>query len=398
MATTGRMSSPRKTRVLYILDGFPDPQAGTEGQFWLLLRSLDRARFDPAILLLRPSDFLAAHAGDVPIEVLHVDRLRSLRALRRVAGAAIRARLAGTDIAHLFFNDVSLLFPILLRPLGIPTIVSRRDLGFWHTPGVLRVLRANAPFATAVIANCEAVREAVIQAEGFRPSKVHVIYNGVTRSPPPPRPEMPLELPTRCRLLVAVANLRPLKRMADAIRALALVSRQIEDVHLLIVGEDRPGIEQSSHRAELEGLAHESGVADRVHFAGKILDPMPLISAAEVCLLCSQTEGLSNVLVEYMFGGRPTVCTDVGGSRELIQDGETGYVVPVGAVEPMAERLVQLLSDPQRARRFGAAALERVNELFAPHVMVDRHEQLYTKLTQGHRGGGVLARTQGEAH
>ncbi len=370
-------------RLLFILDDFPDPGSGTEGQFWLLLHGLDRARVEPAVALLRPSAFLQRELRGIPLRVLNIHRLRSIRGLWRIAAAAWWARQAGFQVAHIFFNDSAIVFPPLLKLLGLKVIVSRRDLGFWYTPGNLRVLRFAATFVDCVIANCEAVRAATVGAEGYSRERVQVIYNGISREISPARAAQRGDygVPEGVPLIVLVANLRPLKRIGDAVRALACTQGPVGITpHLLIVGEDREGINGESHRAELEGIGREVGVFDRLHFAGKMPDPMPVISLADACVLCSETEGLSNVVIEYMLAGKGVVCTSVGGNPELVLEGQTGRLVPVGDVARLASALTDLLSDPPRARQWGEAARQRALDLFAPSVMIERHQQLYEAL------------------
>ncbi len=379
------MSGQAPLRLLFILDDFPDPGAGTEGQFWLLLRGLDPARVKPAVVLLRPSAFLQRKLGDIPLRVVNVQRLRSLRGLWRIAATAWWARRAGFQVAHIYFNDSAMVFPPVLKLLGIKVIVSRRDLGFWYTAGNLRVLRIAAKFVDCVIANCEAVRQVTLRSEGYPAERVQVIYNGIGR------PIVPLAVgrrqdygvPEDVPLIVLVANLRPLKRVGDVVRALAGVFGPGRVApHLLVVGEDREGVTGESHRAELERIGSELGVSNCLHFAGKMADPMPVIALADVCVLCSETEGLSNVVVEYMLAGKPVVCTVVGGNPELVLEGQTGRLVPVGDVARLAAALTEVLGDPGRARLWGDVARQRALELFAPAVMIERHQQLYEALAR----------------
>jgi len=377
------MSARNPLRLLFILDDFPDPGAGTEGQFWLLLLGLDRSRVKPAVVLLRPSAFLQRELGDIPLRVVNASRLRSLRGLWRIAATAWWARRAGYQVAHIFFNDSAMVFPPLLKLLGIKVIVSRRDLGFWYTAGNLRVLRIAAKFVDCVVANCEAVRRVVIEREGYPPDRVRVIYNGA-RQPVAPRMgcrRQDYDVPEDAPLIVLVANLRPLKRVGDAVRALSLVRPAATTApHLLIVGEDRAGVDGESHRAELEHTGRELGLSDRLHFVGKMSDPTPVIALADVCVLCSETEGLSNVVIEYMMAGKPVVCTAVGGNPELILEGQTGRLVPVGDVPRLAAALAEVIGDPAQARLWGDRARRRVLELCAPTAMIGQHEGLYEEL------------------
>jgi glycosyltransferase involved in cell wall biosynthesis len=382
MATAHRLSSGRKLKLLFILDAFPDPHAGTEGQFWLLFNRLDRSRIEPAILLLRPSPFLSANVKDVPLKVLDVTSVKSPRALWRIAGAVRWAKREGFEVAHIFFNDSAVVFPIPLRLAGLRVIVSRRDLGFWYTSATMPLLRLNARFVNAAVANCNAVKRVAHDKEGIPAQRIHVIYNGIIRgeSGGSASTRERFGLPRDARLIVIVANLRPLKRNADAVRALGALPGELSDVDLVFVGEDRDGDGGDSHRRELEELARSLRVERRIHFTGKLPDPMPIVAEATVCMLCSETEGLSNAVIEYMLAGKPVVCTDVGGNAELVADGHNGFVIRVGDVTAIAAALVRLLADADLARRMGQWSRERALSLFDPQRMLIEHMALYQRL------------------
>jgi L-malate glycosyltransferase len=91
-------------------------------------------------------------------------------------------------------------------------------------------------------------------------------------------------------------------------------------------------------------------------------------------------EGLSNSILEYMAAARPVVATDVGGARDAIVEGETGYIVPPEDDEAMARRIVSLLREPERARTMGESGLRVVKEKFSCEAQVDRLENLYEEL------------------
>jgi glycosyltransferase involved in cell wall biosynthesis len=183
--------------------------------------------------------------------------------------------------------------------------------------------------------------------------------------------------------LVVVSNLRPLKRIGDTIRAL----HRLHDAHplayLVIVGEDRADGGRS-HREELAQLAASLGIAHHVRFAGKVPDPMPIIEAADVCLLTSETEGLSNAVVEYMVAGKPVVCSRVGGNVELIEHDRNGFVVEVGDVAAISQAVNDLLERDALREKFGQSSRERARRLFDPAGMVARHQALYEETAGVH--------------
>ena len=382
-ARTGARRELMKRKILFVLDSFPGPTGGTESQFWLLLNGLDRSRYEPSIVLLRDSPFLAQHARGVPLKVLDVPRLASLSALLRIVRFAAWARREGFALAHIFFNDSAVALPLPLRLAGLPVIVSRRDLGFWYTRGILMALRMQARFVAAVVANSRAVREVVTRCEGIDADRIHVIHNGLKRRAVSAdvRTRAAHGIPEGVPLVVVVANLRPLKRVADVVRALAaLASRHSLPAHLLVVGEDREGEAGPSHRLELETLAGELGVADRLHFAGQLDDPMPAIALADACVLASDTEGLSNAIIEYMEGGKPVVASAVGGNGELVEHGTTGYLFAARDVDALVEALGRVLGNHALAATLGAAGAQRARRLFSAEALIERHQALYDEL------------------
>jgi len=371
-----------RTKVLFVLDEFPGPYAGTETQFWLLVNGLDRRRFAPSILLLRESSYLREHAGDIPVHVIDVLRLKSVSGLVRIVQAARWARRQGFRIAHIFLNDAALAFPLPLAMLGIKVIVSRRDLGFWYSRMNLPILRLQAKFVSAVVANSRAVADVVTQAEGFAAAAVRVIYNGLARSASlTMMTRTALGVPESAAVVVVVANLRPLKRVGDVVSAIGNLAAQGElKVHLLLVGDDRPGDSGVSHQQELRALAEQVGVAEQVHFLGMMPDPMPVIALSDVCVLASDTEGLSNVIIEYMSAGKPVVATDVGGNSELIVEGATGYLIKPRDVAALERALSNLLRNPTIAAQLGSAGRTRTESVFAARAMIAQHESLYREL------------------
>jgi glycosyltransferase involved in cell wall biosynthesis len=375
--------------IVFILDSFSGASAGTESQLLLLLRELDRSRFEPRVALLRGPDLLSEHLRDVPVEILDIWQIRSLSSWLRAWRYARRFRKDGVRVAQIFFNDASVLFPLPLRLAGIRVAIARRDLGFWYTPGLLKLLRFSGRFVDAVVCNARAVQDVVIAEERIPAERALVIHNGIVREVV----EMDREdwrrqmgLPTQALLLAIVANLRPLKRFDTAVRAIARLSDCKPAPHLVIAGADRRGDKGASHQAEIEALAQELGVLERVHFIGAVSDPMPVLVGCDAALLCSETEGLSNSVIEYMLAGKPVLCTPVGGNSELVEEGETGYFFEVGDDAGLAAKLRLLLENPALARTIGERAAVSARARFGVRRMVSSYAALYERLGATARG------------
>lgn len=372
-------------RVLFLLDNFPGPTAGTEAQFWLLYRALPPDRYRPRVVTLRHSPYLAEHLPADQYHCLGIASLRDPAAIWRAARYVRTARREGFGVAHLFLNDVSVLMPPLLWAAGIRVIVSRRDLGFWYTPALLRILKFHRRFVDRVVANCGAVRDAVVAAEGYDRARVEVILNGCS---PPANSPVPLGLRARhalgsgALLLGMVANLRPLKRVDDAIRALAGLRERRIDAALLVAGADVI-IDGCSQKARLEALATELGVGGAVRFLGSLPSAWAFQDEIDVFLSCSDTEGLSNSIIEAMARGRPVVATAVGGTPELIRDGVTGYLYPPGDVGALTAAIERIAANPEHRRELGRAASAHAQRTVSLPALVAAHEHLYDTVAQG---------------
>lgn len=241
------MDNGSPVRILFVIDYFASPRAGTEGQLLLLIKNLPRDRFQPELLVLRSSEHIKSGDFPCPVSVLGHSKVMSPLIWLAVIRMAISKKAEGVSVCQVYFNDSSILVPPAMFIAGIPTIISRRDMGFWYTPAYLRVLRLTRRFVSHVVTNSSAVKDVTIEKEGYPANSVSVIYNGypqVTDFKPglsveeKERCRRELGLPEVGRFAVIVANLRKIKRIDDAIRAMPLVLQAIPETHLVVVGEE----------------------------------------------------------------------------------------------------------------------------------------------------------------
>jgi glycosyltransferase involved in cell wall biosynthesis len=256
-------------------------------------------------------------------------------------------------------------------------------------------LRAVQPFVDCYVANSHAVRRLVQQREGAADKKISVIYNGY---------DAPLEtdgetdiaserlgLPRSAPVVGIVANLKPVKRIDTLVEAFSLIGDRHPDSRLVIVGDVDSREGRATLRA-LESLAQELGVRERIVFAGRVDAPMPYIKRFTVAVLCSESEGFSNSIIEYMQARRAVVCTDAGGNAELVRDGDNGFLVPVGDARALADRLDRLMSEPDLARQMGGAALETVSA-YSHTRMVGEQMACYDEVLASRRSRRRIGRT-----
>ncbi len=171
------------------------------------------------------------------------------------------------------------------------------------------------------------------------------------------------------KILLHVSNFRPVKRVVDVVRIFERVSREVPSV-LLMVGE---GPERSSAQA----LARRLGVADRVRFLGRRDHVEELAGMADVFLLPSEIESFGLSALEAMACEVPVVGSDQGGLPEVVHHAETGYLLPVGDIEGMAARTIELLTDEGHRRALGQAGRRRAAALFGADRIVSQYERYY---------------------
>jgi glycosyltransferase involved in cell wall biosynthesis len=374
-------------RVCFLIDRLT--RAGTETQLLALIRSLDRSRVRPFLCLLNGEDELSRSLEPDGCPVLHL----GVRSLSRppVIGKALRfarfLRRERIDVLQVYFIDSTYFGVAVGRLAGVPRIVRTRfNTGYWMTPRHRRLGRLCNRFVDALVANCQACRDAFLAEEGFRHDRAVVLENGVdlarfaapaaARGGRPPR-------------VGVVANLRPVKGLEDFVRAAALVAERYPQADFAVAGE-------GELRGPLGLLADQLGLGVRLRLPGQLSDVAGFLADLDVAVLSSHSEGLSNVLLEYMAAGKPIVATAVGGNVDLIPDGTHGLLVPPRDPGRLAAAVLALLDDPPRASRLGAAARRRVEERYSRAAMVRRVERFSERLVRGDVGGagGAASREQ----
>jgi len=302
-------------------------------------------------------------------------------AIRRTAAYL---RQSQPDIVHALLPGPSILggiaaafadVPVFIRsPRSMLTLYrSRSRLGSWLDCMFLR----RADFS---IGNSEAVLREMIDIAKCPPNKCGRIYNGVDTERFHP------ELSRAWRKSVGwsddnvvfglVGNYTPAKRHSDFVEFADLLSKRYPQARFLMVGADHGMKHSIVKQIEDRGLMSKFCIVDETR------DPAHIFASLDVYVCASLTEGFSNVLLEAMACGKPVIATDAGGNAEAVADGETGFIVPIGAPQAIAHAAEILLCDSALRRSMGKAGRRRVEEKFSLQAMTHETEQLYLKLVQ----------------
>jgi glycosyltransferase involved in cell wall biosynthesis len=218
-----------------------------------------------------------------------------------------------------------------------------------------------------------------IREEGVKPENCVVVRNGLDLTHFDAEAAKPLQAPIPgaegTPFVAVIGNLWPVKGHRTLVEAVARLPVELAQVRFVCAGE-------GPEREELTRRISELGLGERVLLAGHRLDVPAILARAQAACLCSSAEGLSNALMEAMAARLPIVATAVGGTPELVREGENGFLVPPADAKALAERLTALLSARDEAREMGLRGRRRVESELSMERMAEGHGALYRRALQ----------------
>jgi len=177
------------------------------------------------------------------------------------------------------------------------------------------------------------------------------------------------------KLVMHISNFRPVKRVGDVVRIFHRLQREVP-ARLILVGD-------GPDRAEASFEAESLGIQDRVVFLGKQDSVAELLACADLFLLPSSSESFGLVALEAMAAGVPVIASEVGGVPEVVIQGETGFLAPVGDILSMAEAGIAVLRNPELWSEISLNARQRAVEHFGVDRVVPQYEQFYRRVLAG---------------
>lgn len=221
------------------------------------------------------------------------------------------------------------------------------------------------------------LRERTVEEFGSA-KKIHVIYNFIDteRFAPDRAPEFRRSFARDDeKIVLHISNFRPVKRLADVVDTFARISAEIP-AKLVLIG-DGPERERTLERARA------AGVMGRTYFLGKQSMIENFFSLADLFLFPSEYESFGVAALEAMSAAVPVVATEGSGLSEVVVDGVTGFLRPVGDVDALAKASLQILRDDTLACEMGGAARKRASGCFQSDYIVDKYLQLYHAVLEG---------------
>ncbi|WP_341936717.1 glycosyltransferase [Marinimicrobium sp. C2-29] len=371
--------------IVFLVDSLHSIAAGSERQIYKLVEGLVSSNHQVKLVLLRHTAFTRGGFDfPCPVECVEVTRIASLSAARKML--ALRKRLKGqsVDLVHAYFPDSCLLAPLYLKSQRLKVFTSRRDMGLIYKGKPAALYRLLRHRTDGVISNSRAVAALVRRKEHLSAHASFVAYNGIEPYETGSEGDgTPIYRSPESIKLILVANIKPVKRTLDAVKAVGRLMEKGHSAELALVGEpqDKEYVEQ------IKAYIAEFGLERAIHWLGQVREPRRLLRQADVGLLISESEGLSNTLMEYMQAGLPAVASNVGGNPELVEDGVTGKLIAKGQVEELVSTISDLASDGDLKKAMGEAGKRKIAEQFSITAMVRHHEDVYSSTTRQKRGG-----------
>ena len=372
-------------RIGFLIDTISCDTSGTEKQLLEIIRRIDRKKYEPLLICLSTSKWLnenqlpcrffsLSYKGFVSKNIFEViSRLKKIIVDHRIN---ILQTFFEESVFIAFFSTIGLrLKPILVS--------SRRDIGLgkgnhpWYHQLFWMILPLINMRYEAIITNSKQVGAFVAKRERINEKKIEVIYNGVDL---PILPEKKPEIFRKVNhdvWLAIVASLTPVKKHEILIRAIHIIFEKYgkANVGVLVLGK-------GSEKDYLVQLTNRYKVNNHFHFEGAVQNVTDYLHYVDIGINCSEREGLSNAILEYMSCGLPVVATAAGGNVELVSH-LNGKCVPVNEPETLADSIHELMNDINKRRKMGRMSRKMVIDCFSWKRSMQDLDKFYQKMIKG---------------
>lgn len=384
-STTATRAAAKPISLFLMVNTFET--GGSERQFTVLAQNLSATDFQLHLGCVSHRGALAGQFEDVPQFPLG-GSLFGWKSLRTRLNLSRHLRENHVEVAHAFDFYANLTLIPAARFARVPVVIgSHRQLGDLMTRAQFRAQAAAFRWCDAVVCNSQAAADR-LAAAGIQREKLAVIGNALPRAafegamPALPRRQGVLRVGMVARMNAHYKNHTGFLRIA------AEVSKRVPEVEFVLAGDGplRPELEKQAGDLGLlvsgDSLwGGHSCPPSRVLFLGDRPDISAVLASLDVAVLTSDSESLSNVILEAMAASLPVVAYDVGGNAELVND-ERGALIAAGKEIEFGAAIVRLLSGGSLRRQQGESARHFVEEKFSLDRVRDHYEDLYTTLLE----------------
>jgi glycosyltransferase involved in cell wall biosynthesis len=364
-------------------------RGGVEVILLNIIKYIDRTRFSPKVLFLTDGPFVReVEAAGVEAHVIEAGRVRQIiRGSKAVGRTARLIREDGIDLvhshnakAHLYGGMAAVItgVPSLLHLHGVPRFAFSRD-------GFLSLLSMAVP-ARRIVA-CSAYVAGAFKSAWHSRRQVTIVHNGlapgVSSVQKNPAVRREFGISDEAPLVLMASRLQRQKGVHVFLNAVSRVARSFPEARFLVVGGALFGLEQD-YPIELQQQVDSLKLNEAVRLVGFRSDIMSFYYTADIVVNSSiEPESFPTVLLEAMACSKPVIASDSGGSREIVDPGVTGLLVPPRDSDELAEAIISLLGDHDRRLRMGEAGAARVRDHLNAEHMIVRLQNLYEEMRAG---------------
>jgi len=365
--------------VLFIIDELCEI-GGAERVLLQTVRLLRQRNYNCSVITFKIQPNLEeTQQIDFPLYVFPLGRTYNWNALRVALQIRRIIREQKVSIVHTFFETSDIWGSIVAKLSGVPVLISsRRDMGILRSRKHFMAYKFTGPLYDAVLTVAPQVRDYCINQDGIHPDRVHTLFNGLemekiesARSRVRMRRE--LQIGDHVPVIPTFANIRRIKGIDGLAPVPSAVCAKFPESLFFVIGtrSDRQYCE------ELDQMVASLNLQKNFRFLGSSEDVASFLKMSDVFCLLSRSEGFSNALIEAMACRLPCVATDVGGNREALQDGKSGFLVANEDWETAADRVLRLLQDSELTREMGDSGHDIVLDKFTGDVMMDNLLAVY---------------------
>ena len=362
----------RRLRVLLLIDEME--VGGSQRQVAAIASGLDRRRFEAHVGYFRRSSHFVELLRAEGIPVYAIPK-RSPIDLGFVWRLFRLLRSGQYDVVHCF-SFTAELWTALVLPFcrRAALVTSIRGIYDWYAPWQWRVKRIISRRSRRVVANSKAAARYSQVSGGLDGDSISVVYNGLAEGQAPGAGSAEVRaslgvLPEQI-LALFVGRVVADKGLNCLVQACTLLGGDSRRIAVRLVGD-------GPLRATLEGAIATAGLQEVIQFVGERRDVQNLLLAADVFVLPSLRESLSNALLEAMAAGVAVIASDAGGNPELVEDGATGLLFVTGDANELAVGLRRLIADPEYRRRLAASGQASARASFGYQRMCEEMQRIY---------------------
>ncbi len=377
--------------VVHLISG--GDTGGARTHVLLLIRALAERIPVRLVCLTRGEFYDDARDMNLPVVLLEQRKRTDLGVASR-----LRALLEAfdADLLHCHGARANFLAAIIKRRLRIPTVTTvhsdyRRDFEDNLYKHIVYTALNSLSLRSfdCFLAVTDQFRTLLIE-RNFSPGRIYTVYNGLDFTPPrvtdEDRHREAWGIPRGAPVVGTIGRLAKVKRHDVFVRAAAHLAPRHPETHFVIVGD-------GDERRNLEEQVRDLGLQGRVSFTGHIDNVDTALSLFDINVLSSESESFPYALLEGARMARPTVATPVGGVPDLVSEGQTGLLAPVGKPRELAARIETLLQCPDLRQELGSNLYDHARRNFSLEAMRDRHLEIYGQI---HCRAGAPARPKQE--